>query len=385
MNRNGYRPGTTRFSLFDPPAMTVIVYGGVLILYLAGELNSPMGRLLAIPALLGVLIVPIFTFRALGTALTSRIGGGRLMRFTSGVLQFDRAGDHRQVGLNNRWSRYAGGAITAPAPGADIRRWVRWREIGSFLGVIAYVFAIVVISILAQRLGYFAGDPDRSRTLATLTFGLVLLILTLGVWQLVNRHVPRIWRMWRGNEGADREAAIIAMTSYLLTGRRPREWPDEWPEAAAVDVDESVEGLYGYRFGFLHAMDTGDLERANRYFQHLEENVDRLPSRMREELVELERPFVEAWIRGNGERAREHLESIQSTVVERYRLRRIQAAVLLAEGERQTAREYATEGLNAVSDRLDDGEVIAEAAVLEEILERTSADRVADPARADEH
>jgi hypothetical protein len=377
MNLIGYQSGATRFSLLDPPAMTVIVYGGLLVIYLAGEVNSPMGRLLAIPAILGVLIVPIFTFRALGHAVMSTLGGGRLMRLTSGVLLIERVGDRFRFGLNNRWGRYAGSAITAPAPTADLRRWVRWREWGSFLGLLAYVAVVLLISAWLQRIPAIADDVDRSRLVTTITFGISVLLITLGVWQLINRHVPRIWRMWRGGERADREAAIIAMTSLLLVGQRPREWPEQWPELAAQDSDESVEGLYGCRFAYLHALDSGDLERADHYFRHLEEHADRLPNRMRTELVDLERPFVEAWIRGNADRARELLNSFENAVVQRYRLRRIQAAVLFTEGEWQSARECATEGLNSVSGNADDGEVRAELAIMEEILDRTGEELAA--------
>lgn len=374
MAQSTYQPAETRIRIFDPPIMTIVVYGGLLVVYQAGELDTPLGRLLLIPALLGALIVPIMTFRSLGHTLMSSLGGGRLLRFTCGPLLIHRVEDKLKLAFNIRWGRYAGTAITAPEPGADLRRWIRWRETGSFIGMLAYVGLVLLIAEWLRGQSFIAGDSDRARLLETISFGLSVLVITLGVWQLVNRHVPRIWRMSRGGQSAEREASIIGMTSLLMVGRRPQSFPERWATLASWDEDESIEGLYGYRFAYLYALDSGDLDAADEYFQHLDDNSDRLPNRMREQIVELERPFVEAWIRNDPEQAREHLDSLGQRIVDKYRMRRVQAAVALAEGEIQVAREYATEGLNAATPKLDDGEVKAEVAILEEILQQTGGD-----------
>lgn len=374
MEQHAYQANDSRVSLVSPPLMTVIVYVGLLFVYQFGELDSFLGRILLVPAVLGVLIVPILTIRALGHTLLSMVGGGQLMRFTSGPFLIQRENGELQFGANTRWSRYAGSAVTAPSPSADLRRWIRWRELGPFAGLAVYTLLVLLISNWLQAQSFVADDADLSRIVSTVSFALIVLVITLGVWQLINRHVPRIWRMSRGGPAADREAAIVAMTSLILVGRRPHEWPEAWPATAVWDEDESVEGLYGHRFAYLYALDTGDMEAADRHFRELEEHADRLPKRMREHLVDLERPFVEAWIRGNVAEARAHLDQMVSTVIERYRFRRIQAAVLLAEGEPSHAREMAIEGLNAGVNKRDDGEVLAELAVLEEILDRTGGD-----------
>jgi hypothetical protein len=374
MNQPGYQSTGSRIRIFDPPIMTLVVYGGLFAVYQIGELNTPLGRMLLIPALLGLLIVPIVTARSLGHTLMSSLGGGRLLRFTSGPFLLDRVGDSLKPGFNTRWARYPGSAITSPLPGADLRKWVRWRETGSFIGMVAYVLLVLLISNWLRGQSFIVDSPETARMVETIAFGISVLVITLGVWQLVNRHIPRIWRMSRKNQSADREAAIIAMTSLILVGQRPRDWPAEWPDVALWDEDESIEGLYGYRFAYLYALDSGDFEAADRYFQYLDEHADRLPNRMREHIVDLERPFVEAWIRGNPETARELMDNLGNRIVDRHRIRRVQAAVFLAEGETQVAREYAVEGLNASAGKLHDGEVIAEAAVLEEILQRTGGD-----------
>jgi hypothetical protein len=367
------RPGT-RLSLLDPPIMTFIVYGGVLVVWQLGELGTPLGRLLLIPALLGLLIVPIVTSRSLGHSLMSSLGGGQLLRLTSGPFLIERVDGKLKPGLNTRWPRYPGSAVTAPLPDTDLRRWVRWRETGSFIGMVVYALLVLAVANWLQGQAFIADTPERARIVETVSFGLTVLVITLGVWQLVNRHIPRIWRMSRAGRSADREAAIIAMTSLLMVGQRPSEWPSTWPELATWDEDESIEGLYGYRFAYLYALDSGDLDTAARYFEHLAANAERLPSRMREQIVDLERPFVEAWLRDDAPLAREHLDNLGNRIVDRYRIRRVQAAVALAENETQVAREYALEGLNAATPKLDDGEVRAEAAILQQILQKTGGD-----------
>lgn len=374
MDQSSYQPAETRMRIFDPPIMTFVVYGGLLVVYQLGELDTPIGRVLIIPAMLGVLIVPIVTARSLGHAIMSILGGGQVLRFTSGPLLIHRVDGTLKPGPNLRWARYPGSAITAPRPGVDLRRWVRWRETGSFIGMLAYVALVLLVANWLRGQSFIADVPDRARLVETISFGLSVLVITLGAWQLINRHLPRIWRMSRRGRAADREAAIIAMTSLMLVGRRPKDWPEELPQLAVWDEDESVEGLYGYRFAYLYALDAGNLDSADRYFQYLADHADRLPNRMREQIVELERPFVEAWIRGNAEIAREQMDSLGSRVVDRYRIRRVQAAVALAAGETQVAREYAIEGLNAAAGKLGDGEVRADAAILEEILQRTGGD-----------
>jgi hypothetical protein len=374
MDQSTYQSTGTRIRIFDPPIMTLIVYGGLFTVYQAGELNSPLGRMLLIPALLGLLIVPIVTARSIGHALMSSLGGGQLLRLTSGPFLLQRVEGKLKPGLNVRWARYPGTAITAPQPGTDLRRWIRWRETGSFIGMLVYVLIVLLVSNWLRGQAFIADYPERARMVETIAFGLSVLVITLGVWQLINRHIPRIWRMTRGMQSAEREASIIAMTSLILVGQRPREWPEEWPQKAIWDEDRSVEGLYGYRFAYLYALDSGDLEAAEQYFEYLDDNADRLPNRMKEQIVEMERPFVEAWIRGDAETARELMDNLGNRIVDRYKIRRVQAAVALAEGETQVAREYATEGLNAAADKMHDGEVRAEAAVLEEILQRTGGD-----------
>jgi hypothetical protein len=374
MAQSTVQPSETRIRIFDPPIMTLIVYGGVIVVYQAGELDTPLGRMLLIPALLGALIVPIMTFRSIGHALMSIFGGGKLLRFTSGPLLIQRVDDSLKPGFNVRWARYPGTAITAPEPGTDLRKWIRWRETGSFLGMLAYVGLVLLVSGWLRGQSFIADFPDRARLLETVSFGLSVLVITLGVWQLINRHVPRIWRMLRAGRSAEREASIIAMTSLLLVGQRPREFPEQWASRALWDEDESIEGLYGYRFAYLHALDSGDLDTADEYFSYLDRNSERLPNRMREQIIEMERPFVEAWIRNDPEAAREQLDALGSRIVDRYRIRRVQAAVSLAEGEIQAAREYATEGLNAAAGKLDDGEVKAEVAILEQVLQQTGGD-----------
>jgi hypothetical protein len=374
MQQSENQQGLVRFSFFDPPALTVIVYGGVIALYLFGDLNAPFGRTLLIPAILGIIIVPIFTFRALGQTLMSTLGGGMLMRFTSGILAIERRDGQLRYGLNTRWRRYTGGAHNIPAPGADIRRWIIFRELGSAVGIFLYAVVLQFVSPLIQRFPAIAEDPNRQQFAQVVIFALTVLVVTLGVWQLINRQLPRIWRMWRRAESGQREASIIAMTAYLVAGYRPKDWDERWPSDAAWDGDTSVEGLYGYRFSYLYALDTGNLERAEQCFEYLQEHVDRLPGRLKEELVELEYPFVEAMVRNNPEAAREALEEIPESVQDRYRIRRIQAAVALAEGNWQAARNLASEGLDAAQSSLEDGEVRFEAALLQQIIDTTKPD-----------
>jgi hypothetical protein len=374
MAQTTYRPEEPRIRIFDPPIMTLIVYGGLIVVFQTGQIDSPVGRMLLIPALLGALIVPIVTARSIGHAVMSTLGGGQVLRITSGPFILRRVNGELKPGFNLRWARYAGSTITAPEPGADLRRWIRWRETGSFVGVLAYVLLILLVAGILRGQAFIADFPERARAMETLSFGLSVLVITLGVWQLVNRHIPRIWRMSRAGRSADREAAIIAMTSLMMVGHRPYEWPREWAEQALWDDDESVEGLYGYRFGYLHALDSGDMDAARSYFEYLETNAERLPNRMREHIVELERPFVEAWINEDEDAARDEMERLGNRLVDRHRIRRVQAAVAFVQGENQAAREYATEGLNAAIGKMDDGEVLADVAILEEILQRTGGD-----------
>lgn len=378
MNQHAYQPQGNQISLTSPPLLTVIVYGGVLVVWQFGDLDSFLGRILLVPAVLGLVIVPIVTLRAIGHTVFSILGGGRLLRFSSGPFLIERDGDRLRLLANTRWARYAGSAVTAPDPTADLRRWIRWREFGPFIGMVVYVGLIMSLSNWLQAQPFIADDPDLPQIVSTISFALTVLVITLGVWQLINRHLPRVWRMIRGGRSAEREAAIVAMTSLILVGSRPREWPEAWQATASWDEDESVEGLYGHRFAYLYALDSGDLDAADEHFRHLEENAERLPKRLREHLVDLERPFVEAWIRDNVAHARACLDELKSSVVDRYRYRRIQAAVLLAEGEIREARQMAIEGLNAGQSKRNDGEVLAELAVLEEILDQTGGDIDAD-------
>jgi hypothetical protein len=374
MNRSGPQPDLRRFSLFDPMPLTLVVYGGLVLIYFFGDLGGSMGRLLLIPGLLGLVMVPIFTSRSIGQVVMASFAGSRMLWLTSGPFMLRREGDRLRLGLNDRWRRYSGRTLIVPEVGADLRKWAALRDIGSVVGVVGYVLLMLfVVSPVLQSLPGIAGDPDRVRLAATSAFGLSVLVATVGIWNLVNHQGPRIWRMLRHGKPADRQAALIALTALGLGGVRPGDWPAEWIEAATWDEDGTLEGVYGQRFGYLQALDRGDLDRADRYFRWMEEHSGRMRGRLRQQVVEIERPFVEAWVRGDAAAAREVLSGIDPVMTERHRLRRIEAAVLLAEGDHQAARQQAVDGLNAIQHKLEDGEAIWEASVLDEILARTGS------------
>jgi hypothetical protein len=374
MNRSGSQSDLWRFSLFDPLPLTLVVYGGLVLIYFFGDLGGPIGRLLLIPGLLGLVMVPIFTSRSIGQVVMASFAGSRMLWLTSGPLMLRREDEQLRLGLNDRWRRYSGRVLIVPEEGADLRKWAALRDTGSVVGIAVYiVLMLFVVSPVLQSLPGIAGDPDRVRLAATSTFGLSVLVATVGIWNLVNHQGPRIWRMLRRGKPADRQAALIALTAMGLGGIRPRDWPAEWVQAGTWDDDGTLEGVYGQRFGYLHALDRGDLESADRYFSWMEEHAGRMRGRLRQQVVDMERPFVEAWVRGDATAAREALDGIDPMMTERHRLRRIEASVLLAEGDYQAARQQAVDGLNAIQHKLEDGEAIWEASVLDEILARTGS------------
>jgi hypothetical protein len=373
MGQGEPQPDLRRFSLLEPMPLTIVVYGGLAMLYLFGDLNGPVGRLLMIPGLFALVMVPIFTMRAIGQAAGASLAGSRILWFTTGPFMLRREDDALRPGLNRSWRRYTGRALVVPRESSNIRSWVAARGAGAVAGIVAYVILVLALSPLIQSMPGVAGHPDRVRFVATSLFGLSVLTATVGIWNLVNTHGPRIWRMLRHNSSSDRQAALIALTALGMGGVRPRDWPDEWVEMAAWDDDASLEGVYGQRFGYLQALDRADFERAGRYFAHMRAHGDRMRGRMRKQVVDVEVPFVEAWVNGDTEAARESLDALDRSMVERHRLYRIEAAVLYAEGADQAARQAAVHGLNAIQGKLDDGEAQWEADVMDQILARTEA------------
>jgi hypothetical protein len=352
-------------------AIAVLFVFLVIAIFTYAAIREPeMRRILATFAVLSVVFLPLLVgLHEVGHVLGGWLAGFPFAFCVVGPLKFAQG----QRKLRIRWigipQGFVGLAASLPTDDRDLRR----RLVVMFAGGPAVSLLIAMIALAYHfGLGYHLREGGW----------LDQVVLIIGVWSLgifVLTIVPRRVRgfltdgaqlllLLRGGPDAERHGATAALTGNSLRGTRPRDWPLSLLEAATSRPDGSAEDAAAAALAYHWALDRGDVDGAGAFLDRALAAQEQLPAVTRSALF-LEAAYFTARHRGHAPTARAFLAQAKgSAFIEPYTRRRAEAAVLLAEGDREAARQRATEGLAAIECSPDAPGALVETDWLRDIL-----------------
>src|SRR5262249_51426465 len=143
----------------------------------------------------------------------------------------------------------------------------------------------------------------------------------------------------------EREVVANQLTSYLLTGVRPREWPSDLVLRRIALAEKPADEHPACVIAYYWALDTSDIVSAGAFLDRTLATLKR-PSKPHAALA-LEAAYFEARYRSNLTAARTWLREGKGTQFEPVLRPRAEMAILLGEGRYEEALLRAEEGLAA--------------------------------------
>jgi hypothetical protein len=293
-----------------------------------------------------ILLAALVTLGAheIGHLLGGKAGGLRFGLFIVGPLYVQRGADDRVYWRLNRRLVLAGGAATCVPEGqTDLRRaYMRMVAGGPLISLGLGVLALALLIAMAVAGPATDGLFAHPAALVLLTVAGGSLSIGLGTLIPINRDGfvsdgARILQLMRQGPEAERHAAVMALGSYHISGRRPRDWNPALVRGAVSLSDGSYTDAMGHYLAYHHALDRGDPEAAEAHVRSLVALADAVPAPFRP-VIELEAAyFASAYGRCEDLGLKPPKEVGKSLMVDGHARRRAEAAALLAEGETKDA------------------------------------------------
>lgn len=335
--------------------------GPLLGLFGVGFSEASVSPWVLIPSLLLSLIFAL-AFHEAGHMVSGKLVGFRFMLFIVGPFKLYSTESGVRLGLNR--SLAVAGGLGGAVP-TDSRNLTRRMAV------------------------YVAGGPTASLLLAATTLGLlfitplsigtVLSTVTvasffIGVVTLIPSRIgglvsdgARINMLLTGGPEAERWCAIAALGGASMAGERPRDWDKEMIRKSLSPADGSLDDAGASSAAYYRALDLGEVGEAEALLARALAAED-VPEMMRSHVL-LEAAFFHAHFRNDADEARALFsEAKPGKVVEKSLPVRVEAAVLLAEGNAERAKEKAREGLEALGGSMGAGTAKLEREWLEAIL-----------------
>ncbi len=378
-----FGPADDWFTQLDPPAPIAsnpthltIVFLAIAVGLFAAALRYP--RLLDLAALpITVMFMMIcHTMRQVGRSVFGRIAGYRIHSFYAGplVLQFRPRWNIR---FNRQWWRWFGREISVPPPVDNLRTQSLIRLIGGIVGPVVAAFTLIFLWITMLILNI--GVPHTTGWF-TVKLLLILLILVLFLASIVFGYAFDLspLKILLDEEGSTAWAAVDGLFCVCETGDRPRDWNPRWVAQATADVAPFLEQIDAHRFAYFHEIDRGNIEQAGKYLDEALKLAEG-DRTVRGRLIRSEAAFFEAYYRQNPVKALEWLCFPEIVPPSRAAKLRAHAAILLATGHRELARDRAREALAALDPLFEPSIVPLVREWLDEIAGLEPEGRYSDP------
>ncbi|MEL6938108.1 MAG: site-2 protease family protein [Cyanobacteria bacterium J06598_1] len=180
----------------------------------------------------------------------------------------------------------------------------------------------------------------------------------------------RLLDLAQNNLQGQRFSALYGVNASLRQGLRPREINPTLIEQALAIPEKSSDHVAGLILAYAVALDQGELEQAGHYLDEALALHLYFPEIFRGALL-LEGAYFEAHVRQQATVARQWFDQIKErALIGPASLLRAEAALRLAEGDRDAAMNLAEKGLEKVArDRFMKGDAVAEEERLQEIIQ----------------
>jgi hypothetical protein len=314
-----------------------------------------------------------------GHVLGGRLGGFRLLLFIVGPLKVERTPDGFRAGVNRSIMLAGGLAAMSPVGLHDLRQRALLLVAGG---------PVVSLMVGAQFLAlYQAASPWLLRDGAPFVsqVGAIALLVIGGASVLIGAVtlIPgrsggfysdgaRMLRLMKATEATEREVALIALTGISLDGTRPRDWDAGLVNRGAAIRDGGPFEVLGRQLAYAHALDRGDVDAAREHLEAALVHVDELPKGARGSLYYAAATFF-ALHDGDAPRARSLMVRARLGLLAAPHQRQVaEAAVRLAEGDIDGAREAALGVERLAASALDRGGAALDVALAGRILAAAS-------------
>jgi hypothetical protein len=299
---------------------------------------------------LGVIVGAVYLVMALHELGHTMAGLSQRFRFVMwavGPLWVSREGGRLRLRLNRNLSMWGGLAATVPQDGANIvKRFALVVAGGPATSLTVAAVAVVAWLAAPTDLG-----PLRLGLATTAVASTVIFLVTaqpFGAGGGFASDGGRLLRLLRGGEPAAQEAAMLTLYSLALAGKRPREWPADVVVNAMTMRDGGPYEAAVCAMAAQHYLDRGESERAGELVDRVLAMWPGLHDLVRAG-VAADAAFFVAFVRGDASRAAEILAEAKGPLVERHRVLRAKAAVLLAQGDYSGALAAASEAREALA------------------------------------
>lgn len=336
-------------------AVVGIALAGALTGYVAARLATrPPGGdapdVAGVALRLGVIVGAVYLVMALhelGHTLAGLTQRFRFVMWAVGPLWVSREDGRLRLRVNRNLSMWGGMAATVPVDTTNIVRRFAWAVAGGPATSLALAVAAAAAWLAAPAdLGLL-----RLALATTAVASAVIFLVTaqpLGAGGGFASDGGRLLRLLRGGEAAAQEAAMLTLYSLALAGVRPREWPAEAVETGLTLRDGGPYEAAVCAMAAQHFLDREETERAGELVDRVLGMWPRLHDLVRAG-VAADAAFFLVSVRGDATRAAEILGEAKGPLVERHRVLRAKAAVLLAEGNAAGALAAAREAREALS------------------------------------
>ena len=301
--------------------------------------------------LASILSILVAAFLALagheiGHVLGGKAGGLRLSLLVVGPLHVQRYADGRlHWKLNMHPALIGGAASSEPNERTDLRRAYLRMAAGGPLASLA--LGVLALALLVGTV--ITGPPTQGVLGHSAAPGLMVVAaasLAMGFGTLIPITVSgflsdgaRAVRLMRPGPEAERHAAVMALGSYHVAGRRPRDWDPQVVQRAVSLPDGSYTAAMGHQLAYYNALDRRDLEAAESHVRSWVALADGVAEASRA-VIEIEAAYFSAAYGRLEDLDLKRPEEVgKSWVVQKPTRRRAEAARLLADGEEEDAMD----------------------------------------------
>lgn len=340
---------------------------GTLIRIYLPRIVSPLTAIekiwLTIATLLSIFVVLLI--HECGHLLGGRLVGSRFFLLIVGPFKIMRVQQHVRFGWNTNIAASGGLAVSIPSNNLHLSHKML---LTTLFGPLASLLFALVTAGLAFFVGTYPVVIDTLAIIAVLSLANFLVTaIPLGTGGGFITDGMRTLLLLRGGPSAERWAAIAALQLAWIAGQRPREWDASLLQQATMVQDNSLDNTTANMLAYYHALDTGDSVATQKYLASMQVAYTTVPSLIRPTIA-LESAFFEAYYQHNGEAARAWLAQGKGGIIDRSTRKRVEAAILLAEGKTEEARTRIDEGLAALKDVMYAGTQSMEETLLQEML-----------------
>lgn len=329
-----------------------------------------------------ITMLPVLYFLSIAIHEAGHVAGGllagyRVLLYIVGPFRLERTADGFKPGLNRNVLLAGGLAGMTPVGLHDLRRRTLIMVVG---GPLVSLMAGAQLLAIYHVLSPWVLRPDAA---FAVRFG-GLMIALLGLFSLMIGMITlvpaksggfysdgaRILRLMRVSDDTEREVALLALTGLSLGGTRPRDWDAALVARGAGIRDGGPFEVNGRQFAYAHALDRGDIEAARAHLEAALAGLQHLPLASRGPLL-LAAATFHALYDGDAEHARLLLvrAGVGASLLHAPHQRVLaEAAVRLAEGDVDGARERAAQVRRLLAGSVDRGGAALDSALAGRIL-----------------